>query len=95
MSVSSPDVRTVCYSVAAAVDAGVLPRLLNQIAKTGLVPDRLHSMVQEDEMTVDLQIRDLPPSRAALLEERFRAVIGVHWVARSAKVVEPGAGFFG
>lgn len=95
MSVTSPNARTVCYSVVATADPSLLPRLLGHLARVGLVPERLHSMVQEEELSVDLQVADLPAARAALLEQRFRGVVGVRWVGSSTKVVERGAGFFG
>jgi len=96
MSVSRPQATTVCYSVAAQADPGLLPRLVNQLAKIGLVPDRLHSVAHDDEITVDLQVAGLPAARAALLEQRFRATVGVRWVGVSTKSagLAPPAGPF-
>lgn len=88
---SNTHAHTVCFSVAADVDPGLLPRLIGHLAKTGLVPSRLHVVTQEDEMAVDLQVEGLAADRAALLEQRFRTTVGVHWVALSRKAAGPGA----
>lgn len=86
---------TVCYSVTAEAEPGLLPRLIGQLAKVGLVPSRLHVVTHDDEMAVDLQVADLPAERAALLEQRFRATVGVRWVASSRKAgVGAGDGSF-
>lgn len=87
---------TVCYSVTAEADPGLLPRLLGQLAKVGLVPSRLHAVTHDGETAVDLQVADLPGDRAALLEQRFRATVGVLWVASSRKtgVVAGNGSFF-
>lgn len=76
---------TVCYSVTAEAEPGLLPRLIGQLAKVGLVPSRLHVVTHDGEMAVDLQVADLPAERAALLEQRFRTTVGVLWVASSRK----------
>lgn len=86
---------TVCYSVTAQADPGLLPRLIGHLAKVGLVPARLHVVTHDDEMAVDLQVADLPAERAALLEQRFRTTVGVLWVASSRKAgVDAGDGSF-
>ncbi|MGC2854980.1 hypothetical protein ACM64Y_05865 [Novispirillum sp. DQ9] len=77
---------TVCYSVSAEADPGLLPRLIGHLAKVGLVPARLHVTTHDGEMAVDLQVADLPAERAALLEQRFRTTVGVQWVACDRKV---------
>ncbi len=82
---SSALAQTVCYSVTADADAGLLPRLIGHLAKVGLMPSRLHVVTHDSEMMVDLQVDALPADRAALLEQRFRTTVGVRWVAMGRK----------
>ena len=52
---------TACFSVQAESDPGVLPRLLEVIAKRGLTPSRVHATTlstgaNSPRLTIDLQV---------------------------------------
>lgn len=94
MSHVTADAFTACYSVATDVDPGVLPRVLGQLAKIGVVPSRVHVTTAEDELHVDLQVSGLDANRAALLEQRFVTTVGVLWVAYSSKAIADGSSGF-
>ena len=53
-----------CFSVVAAADPGVMPRVLEFFAKRGLVPARWVSQLTgpgERELSIDIQVKDLSP----------------------------------
>jgi acetolactate synthase small subunit len=53
---------TVCFSVRAHADPGVMPRVLELFAKRGLVPSAWHSSTAGNdhaELTIDIQMRGL------------------------------------
>ncbi len=79
---------TACFSVQAAVDVGVMPRLLELFCKRGLMPTRLHASVggrHADELSVDLEMAGLDPDLAARLVAEMRQVWGVSLVLASEK----------
>src|SRR5258705_1883580 len=47
---------TVCFSVQAAAEPGVMPRVLELFAKRGLVPQKWQSAVSGTVLTIDVQI---------------------------------------
>ncbi len=64
---------TACFCVVAAAEPGVLERVLELFAKRGLVPARLHGQV-EVELTVDIQVRDLPAREAEYIARCMRQI---------------------
>lgn len=70
---STPSGSTWCFSVFAAPEPGVMPRVLELFAKRGLVPTRWHSAVQGGELVIDIQMggmdRDLATYVAACLRQ--------------------------
>ena len=79
---------TLCFSVLADADPGVLPRLLELFAKRNLVPDRWHSDRQGPagaELAVDLQVSGLAPETAELIARAMGQVWGVTQVLLSTK----------
>ena len=53
-----------CFSVVAAADPGVMPRVLEFFAKRGLVPTRWVSQLTgpgERELSIDIQVRNMAP----------------------------------
>ena len=79
---------TLCFSVLADADPGVLPRLLELFAKRNLVPDRWHSDrqgPQGGELSVDLQVTGLEADTAELIARSMSQVFGVTQVLLSEK----------
>jgi len=76
-AVSRPSEPTTCFSVTADLEPGVLPRVLELFAKRGLTPAYCCARVAGGELTVDLQVRSLPPELAAHLAACFRQIPAV------------------
>jgi hypothetical protein len=79
------------YYVTAPADPGLLPRLIEPVAKLGAVPSRVHASRESgdgSELSVDLRLSGVPPRTAELVEYALRAVVGVRQVLA---VVEPDA----
>ncbi len=74
------------------LDPGLLPRLLQLIAKRGLMPDAMHAVQAvseqgEAEYVVDLKLADLPAMTGELMAESMRQIPGVHFVYFTALAV--------
>ena len=79
------------FFVSAPADPGLLPRLIEPVAKLGAVPSRVHASRESGdgtELTVDLRLAGVTPRTADLVERALRAVVGVRQVMA---VVEPEA----
>src|ERR1700752_4137920 len=77
------------FFVTAPADPGLLPRLIEPVAKLGAVPSRVHASRESgdgSELTVDLRLTGVAPRTAELVEYALRAVVGVRQVLA---VVEP------
>jgi hypothetical protein len=86
--VPAPTVRAYFF-VTAPVHPGLLPRLIEPVAKLGAVPSRVHASRESgdgSELTVDLRLTGVAPRTAELVEYALRAVVGVRQVLA---VVEP------
>lgn len=68
---------TACFSVHAAVEPGVMPRVLALFAKRGLVPTSWHSRVNGGELTIDLQMKGIGGDTAAYIAACLRQVVSV------------------
>jgi hypothetical protein len=71
------------YFVTAPADPGLLPRLIEPVAKLGAVPSRVHASRESgdgSELTVDLRLAGVAPRTAELVEFALRAVVGVRQV---------------
>lgn len=68
------------FHVTAVADPGLVPRLVEPVAKLGHVPTRLF-VSREDgdgtQLTVDLRLADVPHTDARRVENALRAVVGV------------------
>jgi hypothetical protein len=78
-------VRTVraFFFVTAPADPGLLPRLIEPVAKLGAVPSRVHASRESgdgSELSVDLRLVGVAPRVAELVEYALRAVVGVRQV---------------
>lgn len=79
------------YLVSAPADPGLLPRLIEPIAKLGATPMRVHASRESgdnSELSVDLRLAGVPLRTAQLVESALRAVVGVRGV--TAKIEPEG-----
>jgi hypothetical protein len=77
------------FFISAPADPGLLPRLIEPVAKLGAVPARVHASCEAgdgSELTIDLRLAGVAPRTADLVERALRAVVGVRQVLA---VVEP------
>jgi len=80
--------RLACFSIHAAAEPGVLPRVLELFAKRNVVPWRWHSDrigADGDELAVDFQVRDLDPGQVDYIAACLRQIWGVTAVLTSEK----------
>lgn len=71
------------FHVTAAADPGLLPRLVEPVAKLGHVPSRLHASSESGdgtELAIDLRLAGVPRRAAELVERQLRGLIGVRQV---------------
>ncbi len=79
------------FHITAPADPGLLPRLIEPVAKLGLVPSRVHASREQgdgSELTIDLRLTAVPARSAELIGFALRAVVGVRHVIA---VIEPDA----
>jgi hypothetical protein len=79
----SSEIVRALFHVTAAADPGVLPRLIEPLAKTGHVPTRLHASAEAgdgSELSVDLRVAALDRTVAERMAGQLRAVVGVRAV---------------
>ncbi len=84
----SPSFKALFYVVGVA-DPGLLPRLIEPVAKMGHVPSRMHASRESgdgSEVVVDLRLTGVNARTAQLVENALRATVGVRQVI---SVVEP------
>jgi acetolactate synthase regulatory subunit len=82
-----------CYGVSADPSPGLLPRVLEFVAKRGLVPLAVHASrcVErdghgvEDTLSVDLQVEGLDPDTARHVGNCLGQIVGVRHVAMSRR----------
>ncbi len=83
---------TYCFSVFAAVEASVMPRVLELFAKRGVVPSRFEAALagpDDDEMTVDVQVAGLLPETAEHIAQSLRQMVYVDRVLTAVKSSRP------
>ncbi len=88
--------RIFCFSIQAAAEPGVMPRVLGLFAKRNLVPARWVSHVQvpgqgPGELTIDLQVRGIDPDLTAYLARCLAQIADVRAVLTSEKTGAGGA----
>ena len=67
----------VSFSVHAAAEPGVMPRVLELFAKRGLVPQKWHSAAFATVLTIDVQIAGLEHDTADYIARCMRQIAGV------------------
>jgi hypothetical protein len=89
---AEPETVRAFFFVSAPADPGLLPRLIEPVAKLGAVPCRVHASREAGdgtELVVDLRLAGVTPRMADLVERALRAVVGVRQVMA---VIEPEGG---
>lgn len=76
---------TVSFSVHAAAEPGVMPRVLELFAKRGFVPQKWHSAVIDTVLTIDVQIAGLEHDSADYIARCMRQIAGVDAVLTSQR----------
>jgi acetolactate synthase small subunit len=84
---------TACFSVHAAAEPGVMPRVLGLFAKRGLVPTSWHSNAIGRELTIDIQVTGMGRDLAQYVAACLRQIADVDVVLTSEKY-RPPRGFF-
>ena len=87
---SAPAPRVSCFSILAAAEPGVMPRVLELFAKRGLMPNRwisdlLAARGGGQELAIDLQIEGLSAELADYVARCLRQIHGVERVLTSVK----------
>ncbi len=80
--------RVACFSIQAAAEPGVMPRVLELFAMRGLVPRRWVSDVTGPggrELAIDVQVAGLAPEAQAYLARCLRQIWGVGTVLTSER----------
>ena len=78
-----PDTVRALFFVTGPADPGLLPRLVEPVAKLGHVPTRVHASRESgdgSELTVDLRLAGVSPRTAEQVEFALRSVVGVRQV---------------
>jgi hypothetical protein len=78
----SPDTVSVRFMLETDCAPGLLPRLLQPFARRDLVPDRMWSHRNGDEMHVEIALHAAPAEAVPLLEGNLRQTVGVRQVTR-------------
>ncbi len=81
-SANEPSTLSVRFMVDADPSPGLLPRLLQPLAKRDLIPDRMWSHRGASVMHVELALHAVPAGCVGLIEGNLRQVVGVRNVAR-------------
>ena len=74
-----------CFSVVAAAEPGVMPRVLEQFAKRNLVPTAWSSRVTGAELSIDLQMRAMDSGAATYIAACLRQIPAVTLVVISER----------
>lgn len=73
-----------CFSVSAAAEPGVMPRVLHLFAKRNLVPTKWVSRaVPGDGLEIDIQVAALPPEEGDYIAQCLRRLVDVEVVLTS------------
>ena len=74
---------TVCFSLQARAEPGVMPRVVELFAKRGLVPQKWHSTAAGPALTIEVQMNGLGPDLAGYIARSMRQIVGVEAVLTS------------
>jgi acetolactate synthase small subunit len=76
---------TYCFSVFAAAEASVMPRVLELFAKRGLVPSRFDAAVSGADLSIDVQVDGMEAHTASHIAACLRNVVHVGRVLTAVK----------
>ncbi len=71
---------TVRYGFEADLEAGVLPRALELIAKRGLVPAKVFAQADEDLLSVEIEVEGLKSETAEHVRRCLGQLVGVRQI---------------
>ena len=74
---------TICFSLQARAEPGVMPRVVELFAKRGLVPRKWHSTAAGPALTIEVQMNGLGPDLTGYIARSMRQIIGVETVLTS------------
>ena len=74
---------TVCYSLLARAEPGVMPRVVELFAKRGLVPQKWHSTASSSSLSIEVQMSGLDRDVADYIARCMRQIVGVETVLTS------------
>lgn len=74
----------VVFEVLADPSPGLLPRLLQPLARRNLVPQHVAAECAGAAMTVRIGLQEVPPGMLALIEGNLRQVVGVQQLSSRA-----------
>jgi hypothetical protein len=74
---------SVCFSLEARAEPGVMPRVVELFAKRGLIPQKWHSSTSCDALTIDVQMGGLDRDLAGYIARCMRQITGVETVLTS------------
>ena len=80
---SHSDVTVLCLSLRALAEIGVLARVIQQLARRGLLPSRMHCTETGEQLLIDLQVTGVSEREGAVLAESLRQVVGIDEVLTS------------
>lgn len=89
---SAPDLVTARFHVVGDADPGLLPRLLEPVAKLGATPMRVHASREDgdgSEISVDLRLGLVGGRMAEQVESALRRVIGVRHLMAVTEPAHP------
>ena len=84
---------TWCFSVLAAPEAGVMPRVLEFFAKRGLVPARFHCDVVDESLVIDVHVGEIEEGVADHIAACLRELVHVERVLTAVKRPMPQVKF--
>lgn len=79
----APRLCAVRFLVEADAGPGLLPRLLQPLAKRDLIPDRMWSHRHGDTLQVGLNLDAVPAEMVHVIEGNLRQIVGVSSVTRT------------
>jgi len=74
---------SVCFSLQARAEPGVMPRVVELFAKRGLVPQKWHSTASGEALTIDVQMGGLDRDLSGYIARCMRQITGVETVLTS------------
>ena len=77
------EVTVLCLSLRALAEIGVLARVIQQLARRGLFPSRMHCTQAGEQLLIDVQVAGVGERDGDVLAESLRQVVGIDEVLTS------------